>query len=110
MKRILAVVSLAVLAVPAIGADDGAACEKVQIDRGQPFVQKDCAPGLPFEQTQLDRGVLADVADGASSPSSGATYERQVDGGVPPNTVPHEHGVKKDPVWSKDPHFIAPPQ
>ena len=94
MKRILALVSLAALAVPAIGADRGP----------------------PFEQTQFDRGFLAAVANGASSPSSGGTAARgttyeQVDinRGVPPYTLPHEHAVK-NPVWSKDHNFIAPAQ
>ena len=91
MKRMITAVALAVLAVPAM------------------------ARGLPFEQTQLDRGFLADTANGASSSSAGAsnaargtTYEQtQIDRGVPPYTLPHEHGVK-DPVWSKDYNFIAP--
>ena len=102
MKRTILAVALAVLAIPAF-ADQ--ASEKAQAARG-----------LPFEQTQLDRGFLADVADGASSPSSGGTaptrdksYWRPGDDRVPLNTIPHDHAVKSDPVWSKDPHFIAPP-
>ena len=106
MKRIITAVALAVLAIPAFAQEASA--------KGQPSQSQRST--LPFEQTQLDRGFLADVADGASSPSGGATagarstpYWRQVDGGVPANTVPHDHAVKTDPVWSKDPQFIAPP-
>ncbi len=111
MKRIITAVALAVLAIPAF-ADQAS-------EKGQPSSasQQSRRAGLPFEQTQLDRGFLAGVADGASSPSSGATaagrgttYEQvQIDRGVPPYALPHEHAVKES-VWSKDPHFIAPPQ
>lgn len=95
MKRIIAAVSFAVFAVPAFAAERGA----------------------PFEQTQFDRGFLAEHASGASSPTSGAsagggrtTYEQvQIDRGVPPYTLPHEHAVK-DSVWGNDQNFIAPPQ
>ena len=106
MKRIITAAALALLAIPAF-ADEANA-------KGQPSQSERTV--LPFEQTQLDRGFLADVADGASSSSGGATvsarssaYWRQFDGGVPANTVPHDHAVKTDPVWSKDPQFIAPP-
>ena len=95
MKRIIAAVSLAVLAVPVFAAERA----------------------VPFEQTQFDRGFLAEQANGASGPSTGAStaggrtpYEQlQIDRGVPPYTVPHEHAVK-DPVWGNDQGFIAPPQ
>ena len=95
MKRIIAAVSFAVLAVPAFAAERGA----------------------PFEQTQFDRGFLTGSATGASSPSTGASaasgrapYEQvQIDRGVPPYTLPHEHAVK-DPVWGNDQNFIAPAQ
>ena len=102
MKRTIVAVALAVLAIPAFADQAG---EKAQAARG-----------LPFEQTQLDRGFLADVANGASSPSGGAsvargmTYEQaQIDRGVPPYALAHEHAVK-NPVWSKDYNFIAPAQ
>lgn len=92
MKRIIAAVSFAVLAMPAFAADRGA----------------------PFEQTQLDRGFLAETANGASAPGSSgaadarATYEQlQIDRGVPAYTLPHLHSGS-DPVWAKDYNFIAP--
>ena len=95
MKRLIAAVSLAVLAVPVVGAERGA----------------------PFERAQFDRGFLAEQANGASSPSAGASrpgarmpYEQvQIDRGVPPYALPHEHAIK-DPVWGNDQNFIAPPQ
>jgi len=66
MKRLIAAVTLAVLAAPVIAADRG----------------------LPYEQTQFDRGVSTqNVADNASSGSSNATG-----------------------VWSNDYNFIAPAQ
>ena len=70
MKRIIAAVSLAVLLVPAFAA----------------------APGAPFEQAQLDRGITAQAsANGyAASGASG----RAASGSV----------------WEKDHNFIAPPQ
>lgn len=95
MKRLIAAVSFAALAVPALAAEYG----------------------LPYEKTQFDRGFLAEQGNGASSPTSGgsakdprAPYEQvQIDRGVPPYTVPHEHAVK-DPVWGNHQSFIAPPQ
>ena len=64
MKRLIAAVSLAVLAVPAFAADRG----------------------LPFEQTQFDRGISTQ-SDNASGGSSNATG-----------------------VWANDYNFIAPAQ
>lgn len=92
MKRILAAVSFAILAVPALAERSA-----------------------PFEQTQLDRGFLAGTANGASM-GSGATagggragYEQvQIDRGLPPYTLPHEH-AGRNPVWAKDFNFVAPP-
>lgn len=94
MKRIIAAVSFAILAVPAFAAERGA----------------------PFEQTQFDRGFLAEGASGASmgsgAPSAGssrAPYEQlRIDRGVPPHTLPHEH-AGRNPVWAADFNFIAPP-
>ena len=111
MKRTIIAVALAVLAVPAM-----AQSSERSLGSAAPAKQMQPKRGLPFEQTQLDRGFLADTANGASSPSAGAsnaargtTYEQtQIDRGVPPYTLPHEHGAK-DSVWSKDYNFIAPP-
>lgn len=95
MKRIVAAVSFAILAAPAFAAERGA----------------------PFEQTQYDRGFLAESANGASmgsgassAGSSRTPYEQlSVDRGVPPYTLPHEH-AGRNPVWASDFNFIAPPQ
>lgn len=92
MKSIVAAVSFAILAMPAFAADRGA----------------------PFEQTQLDRGLLVETVSGASAPgTSGAAdarapYEQlRIDRGVPAYTLPHLHSGS-DPVWAKDHNFIAP--
>jgi hypothetical protein len=92
MKRIIAAVSFAILAVPAFAAERGA----------------------PFEQTQLDRGFLAQSASGASMGSGASSaggsrtpYEQlRVDRG---DTLPHEH-AGRNPVWAQDFNFIAPPR
>ena len=94
MKRIIAAVSFAILAVPALAAERGA----------------------PFEQTQLDRGFLAQSASGTSMGSGASSaggsrtpYEQlRIDRGVPPYTLPHEH-AGRNPVWAADFNFIAPP-
>jgi hypothetical protein len=64
MKRIIAAVSLAVLAAPALAAN-----------------------GLPFEQTQFDRGLYG-TEQNASAGNSRA----------------------QDSVWASDHNFIAPAQ
>ena len=95
MKRIIAAVSFAILAVPVFAAERGA----------------------PFEQTQLDRGALVGSANGASMGSGASSaggsrtpYEQlRVDRGIPPYTAPHEH-AGSNPVWANDFNFIAPPQ
>ena len=51
MKRIIAAVAFAVLALPVFAAERGA----------------------PYEKTQFDRGFLAEQATEASSPSGGST-------------------------------------
>lgn len=118
MKRIIIAVAFAALSVPAMAdraAESGEPLFDPQIDRGTTLKRTQLERGLPFEQTQFDRGFLADIADGASSSTTGATgagrvttYEQvQVDRGVPPHAIPHEHAVQ-DPVWSKDHNFIAP--
>ena len=96
MKRVIAAASFAILAFPAFAAERGA----------------------PFEQMQLDRGFLAQVANGASAPGSGASsaggsrmpYEQlAIDRGVPPYTLPHEHAGRNS-AWAQDFNFVAPPQ
>ena len=95
MKRMLAAVSFAILAVPAFAAGRA-----------------------PFEQAQLDRGFLAEIANGASAHGSGSSsaggsrtpYEQLgIDRGVPPYTLPHEH-AGRNPERAKDFNFVAPPQ
>ena len=95
MKRIIAAVSFAILAVPAFAAERGAV----------------------FEQTQFDRGVLAGSENGASMGSGASSvggsrtpYEQlQVDRGIPPYTAPHQHAGSNS-VWANDFNFVAPPQ
>lgn len=115
MKRIITAVALAALSVPAMAGRAAESSETLFDPQTSRSVRAEPLKyGLPFEQTQFDRGFPADIADGASSPSSGTsagatTYEQlRIDRGVPAYTVPHEHGFK-DPVWASDPYFIAPP-
>jgi hypothetical protein len=70
MKRLIAAVSFAVLAVPAFAAERGAPYEQTQFDRALPRVSENASAGataarnernLPYEQSQADR-ALADVA------------------------------------------------
>lgn len=74
MKRILAAVAFAVLALPAFAADRGA----------------------PYENTQFDRGFLAEQAKEASNPSGGST-----------SAVTGAYSTATG-AWANDQNFIAP--
>ena len=105
MKRLIAAVSFAVIAVPALAA------------------------GLPYEQNQLDRAfpdVKVDIrADNA--PRFGAPYEQTVVDRAQPNLEPRRTRVaafsgdtrsdveissdaRPESSWSSDHNFIAPAQ
>ena len=71
MKRLIAAVSFAVFAAPVLAANLGA----------------------PYEQTEFDRGLSAQVADNSTSGSSTATSASSATG-----------------VWANDYNFVAPAQ
>lgn len=83
MKRIIAAVSFAILAIPAIGAETGAPFEQNQLDRD---------PLLGYRST-----VLVAAAGGKSV--SDASFATSTDS-----------DASTDAVWANDHNFIAPPQ
>ncbi len=94
MKRLIAAVSFAALAAPALAAEAGLPYSQDQVDSALPNVSKvfGDAPaprfGAPYDQNLIDR-VLPNVEEHRSS-SSG-------------NTIPLS-------PWADDYHFIAPAQ
>lgn len=83
MKRIIAAVAFAALAVPALA--DTQPFEQTELDRALPEINVDSASSgstaagarnLPFEQTQLDRAVPS-VAEGAVEQSRKVTSFEQ---------------------------------
>jgi hypothetical protein len=100
MKRLIAAVSFAALAVPAFALAAGLPYSQDQVDGALPNVSKALgdAPtsrfGAPYDQNMIDR-ALPNVDEHRSS-SSGNTVDRGSAASVSP--------------WANDYHFIAPAQ
>ena len=100
MKRLIAAVSFAALAVPAFAAEVGLPYSQDQIDGALPNISKALADaptsrfGAPYDQNLTDR-ALPNVEEHPSS-SSGNTAIRGIAAPVSP--------------WANDYHFIAPAQ
>lgn len=104
MKRILATVSFALLAVPAFADDRGTPYEENQFDRG-----------IPVQAITHDRtGSSAATTRTDSAPNDRAAGSRSV---APAPTAPRERAASgssaatspSESVWAKDHNFIAPP-
>ena len=76
MKRIIAAVSFAALAAPAFAAE----------------------PGLPYERTQFDRGLLTEQAPAPASSAAGSTS-------APTGKYRLDTGA-----WANDQNFIVSPR
>ena len=100
MKRLIAAVSFAALAVPAFAVEVGLPYSQDQVDRALPNIStpaRDVANprfGAPYDQNLIDR-ALPNVEEHRSS-SSGNTTDRATAVPVSP--------------WANDYHFIAPAQ
>jgi hypothetical protein len=100
MKRLIAAVSFAVFAVPALAAEAGLPYEQNAIDRTLPNVSKRAidiatpsAFGVPYEQNRVDR-ALPHIEEHRTEPSaaSGDTRAARTFGSP----------------WANDYNFIAP--
>lgn len=95
MKRILATVSFALLALPAFADDRGTPYEKNQFDRGIPV------QAIPHDRTA-----------GGSSAAAPTTVPQKQAAGVPQERAGSGASAataRTDSVWAKDHNFIAPP-
>ena len=92
MKRLIAAVSFAVLAVPAVAAESGKPFEQIDLDRALPQINLSAAPA---------RQVAA------SSGSTRSDVEIAVDAQAVTSTG--NAGLATGP-WANDHNFIAPAQ
>lgn len=118
MKRLIAAVSFAALAVPAVAAEYGMPFEQAELDRALPQINfpavesRSADPrSLPYEQAQADRAL---PSFGSSEPhlvaASGNTRS-DVEISVQAETVGSNgrHSFATGP-WANDYNFIAPAQ
>jgi hypothetical protein len=101
MKRFIVVVAIALSSAPAF-ADVGAPFEQNELDRALPNVTENAttyepisAERMPFEQTQLDRGILGEPDKVELAALGGMSYKSDEEGDSP---------------WTNDHNFIAPAQ
>ena len=103
MKRLIAAVSFAALAVPAFAVEVGLPYSQDQVDRALPNVSKvfgDASAsrfGAPYDQNLIDR-ALPNVEEHRSSSSGDSVNRAIVNDAVPVSP------------WANDYHFIAPAQ
>ena len=107
MKRLIAAMSFAVLAVPALAAETGLPYEQYSVDRALPNIPERAVDtrlsrgfGAPYEQTLIDR-ALPSIENRRPdfSAASGATRSDRATGSERDSRSP----------WADDYHFIAPP-
>jgi hypothetical protein len=99
MKRLIIAVAIALSAAPAL-ADTNGPFEQNELDRQLPALPDDVATyapsgraGMPFEQTQFDRGDLA---------TPGRVHVAQIGGGS------YKSDESGESPWAMDHNFIAP--
>lgn len=95
MKRTLATVSFALLAVPAFADDRGTPYEKSQFDRG-----------IPVQAIPHDR-----AAGGSSAAAPTTVPQKQAEGVLRQRAGSGSSAAtaRTDSIWAKDHNFIAPP-
>ena len=110
MKRLIAAVSFAVLATPAL-AQSGKPYEQLDVDRALPqisFPALESRTGdvrsLPYEQTQVDRALPSfDAGRVQVAAASGATVS---DAAIASDVA--ESAPATQSPWANDVNFIAP--
>jgi hypothetical protein len=111
MKRLIAAVSFAVLAVPAIAADSGKPFEQLDLDRAQPQIEFPAVErsnvdvrSLPYEQAQVDRALPSFRSDNTRfAAASGGTVSDAAIATDAPNAA-----ETTGSPWANDWNFIAP--
>jgi hypothetical protein len=119
MKRLIAAVSFAVLAVPAVAAESGKPFEQLDLDRALPQINLSAVEArsvdtrsLPYEQLAIDRtlpnvGARAEHRQLAASGSTRSDVEIAVDAQAVGSSG--YAGLATGP-WANDHNFIAPAQ
>ena len=110
MKRLIAAVSFAVLAVPAVAADYGKPFEQLDLDRALPQIDVAAVESrsvdtssLPYEQVQVDRALPSFGSETVRlAAASGQTAS---DASIATDAV--ESSAAESP-WANDHNFIAP--
>ena len=110
MKRFIAAVSFAVLAVPAFAAEMGAPFEQTELDRALPQIEISATgsrnveiSSRPFEQTELDRALPSIGGENVRfAAASGNTASDASVGNEPAGYEPAGY------VWANDHNFISP--
>lgn len=117
MKRLIAAVSFAVFAVPAVAAESGKPFEQIDLDRALPQISVATVESrsvdtrsLPYEQLAVDRavpnlGARAERSQLAASGSTRSDVEIAVDAREVESTG--YTGLATGP-WANDHNFIAP--
>jgi hypothetical protein len=108
MKRLIAAVSFAVLAVPAL-AQNGKPFEQLDLDRALPDINVPAVEprsvdprSLPYEQAQVDRELPSfDTGRVQFAAASGTTMSDA-------SAEPAESTSKAQSPWANDWNFIAP--
>ena len=119
MKRLIAALSFAVLAGPAVAAESGKPFEQIDLDRALPQINFAAVEtrsvdtrSLPYEQLAVDRalpdlGARAERTQLAASGSTRSDVEIAVDAQAV--TSSGNAGLATGP-WANDHNFIAPAQ
>jgi hypothetical protein len=110
MKRLVAAVSFAVLAVPAF-AETGKPFEQLDLDRALPEINFPLveqryvdARSLPYEQAQVDRELPSFHTDRVQVAAAAGTTA--TDASIASQTVESSSGAESP--WANDWNFIAP--
>ena len=110
MKRLIAAVSFAVLAVPAVAADSGKPFEQLDLDRALPQINIPVnearnvdTRSLPYEQVQVDRALPTFRSD--SVRFAAASGQTASDASIATDAV-----ESAESPWANDHNFIAPAQ
>jgi hypothetical protein len=114
MKRLIAAVSFAALAVPAVAVEVGAPYEELNIDRALPQVAENAMTpyvrdaSAPFEQTTLDRVLPALPPENIQLADATSASSTRLDVGIA--TVTPAEPLRVNSPWTNDHNFIAPAQ
>jgi hypothetical protein len=111
MKRLIAAVSFAVLAVPAVAAENGKPFEQLDLDRALPQIEFPAversnvdARSLPYEQAQVDRALPSFRGENVRFAAAGGGNVSDASIATDASSAA---GTTESP-WANDWNFIAP--